>query len=64
MTEPSVETPRPCEGCGQSLAQPADIGWECECKVVVCKEASCYDEYFKTVAGGEGVRCRTCGHVT
>jgi len=31
---------------------------------VVCADTDCYDDYFKTVAGGEGVRCRTCERVT
>jgi hypothetical protein len=58
------EGPRWCQSCKKPLQHPSDAGWECECGVVVCTDADCYDEYFKTVAGGEGVRCRSCGHVT
>jgi hypothetical protein len=61
--EPSAGS-RPCRNCGRELAAPAEIGWECECGIVICTEADCFDEFFKTVAGGEGTRCRTCGLVT
>jgi hypothetical protein len=56
--------PRACRSCGRPLGGPGDIGWECDCGVLVCAEAECFEEYFKTVAGGEGTRCRTCGLVT
>jgi len=53
-----------CQSCKKTIEHPSETGWECECGVVVCSETDCYEEYFKTVAGGEGVRCRSCGHVT
>lgn len=59
MTAPS----RKCRECGRELA-PSEVGWECECGVVVCKDPVCFDEYFKAVAGGEATRCRTCDLVT
>jgi molybdopterin/thiamine biosynthesis adenylyltransferase len=55
---------RSCQACRKPLLSPADAGWECECGVLVCADADCYEDYFKTVAGGEGVRCRTCERVT
>ena len=58
-----VPAPRRCRNCGSALATPPDVGWECECGIVVCTEPGCFDEYFKTVAGGEATRCRTCGLV-
>jgi hypothetical protein len=62
MSEPALAAS--CEDCGQSIARPDEAGWECECGVRVCRETACFDEYFKSVGGGEGVRCRTCGHVS
>jgi hypothetical protein len=53
-----------CRSCGRTLAGPADVGWECECGVRVCRDPDCFDEYFKAVAGGEAIRCLTCGLVT
>jgi len=53
--------PPRCRACERELAQPADIGWECECGVVVCPNDDCVAEYFKFVAGGEGTRCLSCG---
>ena len=52
-----------CRNCDRELAAP-EVGWECECGIVVCAEPACFDEYFKVVAGGEATRCRTCGLVT
>jgi hypothetical protein len=54
---------RRCRACERELA-PAEVGWECECGIVVCGDAACFDEFFKAVAGGEATRCRTCGLVT
>ena len=54
---------RKCRGCERELA-PAEVGWECECGIVVCSDPACLDEFFKAVAGGEATRCRTCGLVT
>ena len=60
----AVALERPsCRECGQGVSPPNDVGWECECGVIVCKEPSCFEELFKTVADGEGVRCRSCGLV-
>ena len=59
----AATTPRKCRNCQRDLATP-DVGWECECGIVVCAEPACFDEYFKAVAGGEATRCRTCGLVT
>ena len=56
--------PRWCRACGREIREPAAVGWECECGVVVCTETECFGEYFKQVAGGEATRCRTCGLVT
>jgi hypothetical protein len=53
-----------CQACGESIARPDEAGFDCECGVFVCREDVCFDEYFKTVGGGEAVRCRTCGHLT
>jgi hypothetical protein len=58
-----VAASRKCPNCGRDLT-PAEVGWECECGIVVCADSSCFDEYFKVVAGGEATRCRTCGLVT
>jgi hypothetical protein len=52
---------RRCRGCDRELASPSDVGWECECGVVVCSESVCIEEYFKFVAGGEATRCLSCG---
>ena len=59
----SVAGARFCRNCRSELALE-EVGWECECGVVVCRDPGCFEEYFKTVAGGEGTRCRTCGLVT
>jgi hypothetical protein len=56
--------PRRCRACGREVREPAGVGWECECGVVVCTDAECFGEYFKVVAAGEGTRCLTCGLVT
>ena len=64
MGEETEEPARRCRACERALEGPADLGWECECGVVVCANPGCMDEYFKTVAGGEGIRCRSCGLVT
>ena len=56
-------TPRSCRGCGRRLASEAEVGWECECGVVVCTDPACFEEHFKRVAGGEATRCRSCGLV-
>jgi hypothetical protein len=61
MTDP---VPRRCRACGREVREPAGVGWECECGVVVCTDAECFGEYFKVVAAGEGTRCLTCGLVT
>jgi hypothetical protein len=50
--------------CTRELAGPADVGWECECGVVVCGEATCFEEFFKLVADGETTRCLGCGLVS
>ncbi len=52
---------RRCHACERQLTSAADVGWECDCSVVVCTDPECFDEYFKLVADGEGTRCRTCG---
>jgi hypothetical protein len=53
--------PSRCQACERELIQAADIGWECECGVIVCAQDECIAEYFKFVAGGEGTRCLSCG---
>ena len=63
MAEEAAGSPRRCRACERALEGPADPGWECECGVVVCTRPDCMEELFKTVAGGEGIRCRTCGLV-
>lgn len=60
MTPPAA---RRCRACGREIREPAGIGWECECGVVVCTDAECFGEYFRQVADGEGTRCLTCGLV-
>ena len=55
---------RRCRACGREIGEPAGVGWECECGVVVCTDAECFGEFFKYVADGEGTRCLTCGLVT
>jgi hypothetical protein len=55
---------RSCAACGAPLGSPAEIFWECECGVAVCKDPSCFEESFKLLAGGEATRCRGCGLVT
>ncbi len=52
-----------CKACGRELGAPADIGWECECGVIVCSQEECVSEYFRFVADGEATRCLTCGTV-
>lgn len=65
MSKRPLEASRTCQFCKKVIGTgAAEIGWECECGAAVCTDAECYEECFKTVAGGEGVRCRTCGHVT
>jgi hypothetical protein len=64
MEETPPQSPRRCRACARPLVSPTELGWECECGMVVCKDPGCQDEYFKWVGGGEGVRCRTCGLVT
>jgi hypothetical protein len=64
MSESTVRTARSCQDCGQAITPSDQVRWECECGIFVCGEAACFEEYFKTVGGGEGVRCRTCGHIT
>lgn len=54
---------RRCRACEGELRTPGEVGWECECGVVVCAEIACFEEYFKLVADGEATRCRTCGLV-
>ncbi len=56
--------PQACHNCGRTLASPAEVGWECECGVRVCRAAECFAECFKPVAGGEATRCLACGVVT
>jgi hypothetical protein len=58
----ALPSPRPCASCGEET-EPSKVGWECDCGVVVCSEAGCFEEYFKHVAGGEATRCFTCGTV-
>ena len=64
MAESPAEPRLRCRACAREVTSPSDLGWECECGVVVCADPACYEEYFKWVGGGEGVRCRTCGVVT
>ena len=64
MSGPAAGSATSCEACGFAITRPEEAGWECECGVFVCMEADCFDEYFKRVGGGEGVRCRTCAHIT
>ena len=62
----AVATPRPaapCRSCGRPLAAPSDVGWECQCGVVVCTTDSCIEDYFKFVAKGEATRCLSCGEI-
>ena len=61
MAEERPGGPPRCRACERELGHPGDIGWECECGVVVCADEECVTEYFKFVAGGEGTRCLTCG---
>jgi len=60
----AASEPKRCRACARVLPSPDDLGWECECGVVVCPEPECFEEFFKQVAGGEATRCRTCGLVT
>jgi hypothetical protein len=53
-----------CRNCGRALASQLDVGWECDCGVLVCSDPDCFAEWFKHVAGGEATRCLTCGLVT
>jgi len=64
MSEPATHVSLACEACDGAIAEADEAGWQCECGVVVCPEPVCFDEYFKSVGGGEGVRCRTCGHLS
>ena len=45
------------------LAEARDVGWECECGVIVCAQEECVQEYFRFVADGEATRCLSCGAV-
>ena len=60
MTAPA---PKRCRACRREIREPAGVGWECECGVVVCTDAECFAEYFKHVAEREGTRCLSCGLV-
>ena len=64
MMAESPAEPRRCRACAREVTSPSLLGWECECGVLVCTDPACYEEYFKWVADGEGVRCRTCGLLT
>jgi hypothetical protein len=64
MSEPTSDGVASCQACGEAIVRADEAGWECECGVAVCGEKACFDEYFKSVGGGEEVRCRTCGHIT
>jgi hypothetical protein len=57
------DAPRQCKACGRALDAPGDVGWECDCGVVVCTQDECVSEYFRFVAGGEATRCLACGAV-
>jgi hypothetical protein len=57
------EAGRRCRACDRPLQSPRDVGWECECGVVVCSREECVDKYFRFVAGGEATRCLSCGAV-
>jgi hypothetical protein len=48
MSPPAPPRATSCQACGQAVVQPDEAGFHCECGVL----------------GGEGVRCRTCGHLT
>jgi len=63
MPRSEGDAPARCKACGRELTAPGDIGWECECGVVVCSQEECVSEYFRFVAGGEATRCLTCGAV-
>jgi hypothetical protein len=52
-----------CLACARDLANPSDIGWECDCGVVVCAREECIALYFRFIAGGEATRCLSCGAV-
>jgi hypothetical protein len=54
---------RQCRACARVLGSPSDVGWECECGVVVCSREECVGEYFRFVADGEATRCLSCGAV-
>jgi hypothetical protein len=60
---PSEGPPPGCKACARPLANPGDIGWECECGVVVCSDEECTTEYFRFIADGEATRCLSCGAV-
>jgi hypothetical protein len=67
MRDPERKEPgggRRCRACEKPLLAPGDVGWECECGVAVCADPTCFEEYFKLLAGGEATRCRSCGVVT
>jgi len=55
--------PQRCQACERTLTSPGDVGWECECGVIVCTTEECVSEYFRFVAGGEATRCLSCGAV-
>lgn len=52
-----------CRTCGRELLVPTDIGWECECGVIVCALEECINEHFRGVADGEAMRCLSCGAI-
>lgn len=64
MTGVEKSQARRCRGCDRELSSASEVGWECECGVVVCTEKTCFDECFKVVAGGEATRCLICGVVS
>jgi hypothetical protein len=57
------EAPRRCKACDRTLEAPGDIGWECECGVIVCSQEECVSDFFRFVGGGEATRCLSCGAV-
>ena len=60
---PAGDTARTCRACQRTMRTPGEVGWECDCGVVVCTSEECVSEYFRFVAGGEATRCLTCGAV-
>jgi len=63
IPEPKDHPGRRCRACGQELRSPGEIGWECDCGVIVCTQEECVTEFFRFVAGGEATRCLSCGAV-